>query len=141
MGTENHGMSQRGGSVRCDIKIGDFSMPVIDKGQADLMLGLDENECLRYIHFLKKDACIVVNARKTFPKIPFSLLQIDANEKIKEEKFSGLKLNIYLLGKVLSSVKNFPFSILEVEQALKDLSENESQDNIDLLLQSTHNHL
>ena len=42
LGTENHGMSQRGGAVSCDIKIGDFSNPVIDNGQADLIIGLDE---------------------------------------------------------------------------------------------------
>jgi len=40
LGTENHGMSQRGGSVSCDIKIGEFTNPVIDKNQADLMIAL-----------------------------------------------------------------------------------------------------
>jgi len=55
LGTENHGMSQRGGAVSCDIKVGDFTNPVIDNGQADLIIGLDANETLRNLHLLKPD--------------------------------------------------------------------------------------
>jgi len=139
IGTENHGMSQRGGSVRCDIKIGDFSMPVIDKGQADLIVGLDENECLRHIHFLNKDACIVVNAKDTFPQLPFSVLRVDANEKIIKQKLSNAKLNIYLLGKVISSVKDFPFSLEDIQQALKETNESYADENIQALLSSLEN--
>ena len=59
LGTENHGMSQRGGAVSCFIKVGDFSNPVIDKAQADLLIGLDKNETLRNLSYLKKSGVVV----------------------------------------------------------------------------------
>jgi len=73
LGTENHGMSQRGGEVSCDIKIGGFSNPVIDKGQADLMISLEINEGLRNIMLLKLSGTFVTNARAKdkMPELPF----------------------------------------------------------------------
>ncbi|MBQ7271934.1 MAG: 2-oxoacid:acceptor oxidoreductase family protein, partial [Campylobacter sp.] len=44
LGTENHGMSQRGGSVSCGIKIGDFFSPNIDENSADLLIALEQTE-------------------------------------------------------------------------------------------------
>lgn len=49
LGTENHGMSQRGGSVSCYVKIGDFYAPAIDEGQADLLIALEGIEALRNV--------------------------------------------------------------------------------------------
>ena len=68
LGTENHGMSQRGGSVSSHIKIGDFYNPLIDYAQADLLIGLEKNETLLNLPYLKKEGNVVVNA-DIFPKI------------------------------------------------------------------------
>ena len=54
LGTENHGMSQRGGSVSCGIKIGDFFSPNIDENSADLLIALEQTEALRYLQFLNQ---------------------------------------------------------------------------------------
>ena len=53
--SEVHGMSQRGGSVVTYVRYGEkvFS-PVIDKGQADVIISFEILEAARYVDFLKK---------------------------------------------------------------------------------------
>lgn len=53
MGSEDHGMSQRGGSVITYLKIGDFNSPLVKKGNADILLSLERNEAYKTVHFLK----------------------------------------------------------------------------------------
>ena len=50
--SEIHGMSQRGGSV---------TSPVIELGNADMIVAFEEMEALRYLDYLKPDGKIVVN--------------------------------------------------------------------------------
>lgn len=53
IGSEDHGMSQRGGSVITYLKIGQFDGPLVKKGKADLLLSLEKNEAYKTLHFLK----------------------------------------------------------------------------------------
>ncbi len=53
IGSEDHGMSQRGGSVMTHLKIGDFDSPLVKKGSADILLSLEKNEAYRTLHFVK----------------------------------------------------------------------------------------
>ena len=53
IGSEDHGMSQRGGSVITHLKIGDFDSPLVKKGSADLLLSLEKNEAYKTLHYLK----------------------------------------------------------------------------------------
>ena len=66
--SEVHGMSQRGGSVVTYVKYGDtvFS-PIIDKGEADIILAFERLEALRALPFLKKDGKIILNDRAIAP--------------------------------------------------------------------------
>ena len=60
--SEVHGMAQRGGSVVTFVRFGDkVSEPVVEEGQADLVIAFERLEALRYAHFLKKDGVLVVN--------------------------------------------------------------------------------
>ena len=60
--SEVHGMAQRGGSVVTFVRFGEkVSEPVVEEGQADLIIAFERLEALRYAHFLKKDGVIVVN--------------------------------------------------------------------------------
>ncbi|MCK4556295.1 MAG: 2-oxoacid:acceptor oxidoreductase family protein, partial [Candidatus Aminicenantes bacterium] len=43
MGSETHGMSQRGGSVIAHLKLGKFQSPVIRTGTADVLYSFEEN--------------------------------------------------------------------------------------------------
>lgn len=133
LGTENHGMSQRGGAVSCDIKVGDFSNPVIDNGQADLIIGLDANETLRNLHLLKQGASVVSNADKAFPALPFEVILADANKKALNNEFPIQGLNVFMLGVVLEKVKDFPFSTEEVRQAITQMNAKVAAQNMQVL--------
>ena len=63
--SEVHGMSQRGGSVVTYVKYGEevFS-PVIDKGQADIILAFEKLEAFRAMPYLKKGGKMIVNVQE-----------------------------------------------------------------------------
>lgn len=136
LGTENHGMSQRGGSVSCYVKIGDFYAPAIDEGQADLLIALEGNEALRNIQYLNKDkGTIVVNATKKFPKVDFETYTIDAFKKAKAKEFPIDALNVYMLGATLTLDPHFPFSTKEIEEAITMMNAKVAEQNISVLHQ------
>ena len=60
--SEVHGMAQRGGSVVTFVRYGDkVAEPIVEEGQADVIIAFERLEALRYAHFLKKDGALVVN--------------------------------------------------------------------------------
>lgn len=60
--SEVHGMAQRGGSVVTFVRFGDcVAEPVVEEGQADLVIAFERLEALRYAHYLKKDGVLAVN--------------------------------------------------------------------------------
>jgi len=61
IGSETHGMSQRGGSVITHLKLGDFQSPLIRTGSADILYSLDINETYRALKFLKEGGLCFVN--------------------------------------------------------------------------------
>ena len=66
--SEVHGMSQRGGSVVTYVKYGqDIASPIIDKGEADVILAFERLEALRALPYLKKGGKIIVNDRAIDP--------------------------------------------------------------------------
>lgn len=66
--SEVHGMAQRGGSVVTFIRFGEkVSEPVVEVGEADILISFERLEALRYAHFLKKDGTIIVNDCKIEP--------------------------------------------------------------------------
>ncbi len=133
IGTENHGMSQRGGAVSCDIKIGDFKNPVIDKNQADLVIGLDKNESLRNLAYLKQDGVVVVNSDENYPKIPLKVVKANVNKKALNGEFPIQGLNVYMLGVVIKTVENFPFSKDDIKEAIKKINPKLAEQNFEIL--------
>jgi indolepyruvate ferredoxin oxidoreductase beta subunit len=53
IGSEDHGMSQRGGSVMTHLKVGHFDSPLVRKGSADILLSLEKNEAYKTLYYLK----------------------------------------------------------------------------------------
>ncbi len=52
--SEVHGMSQRGGSVVTYVRFGErVYSPIVDKGQADLIVSFEKLETARYLEDLK----------------------------------------------------------------------------------------
>ena len=65
---EVHGMSQRGGSVVTYVRYGDkVYSPIIDKGQADVIISFEKLEAARYMSYLKKGGKIVVSDQEIDP--------------------------------------------------------------------------
>ena len=66
--SEVHGMSQRGGSVVTYVKYGEaVHSPIIDKGEADIILAFERLEAYRALPWLKKGGKIIVNDQKINP--------------------------------------------------------------------------
>ncbi len=66
--SEVHGMSQRGGSVVTYVKYGEVvSSPIIDKGEADVILAFEKLEAIRALPFLKIGGKIILNDREIAP--------------------------------------------------------------------------
>ena len=58
--SEVHGMSQRGGSVVTYVKYGDrVDSPVIEKGEADVIISFEQLEAARWLPFLKKGGKVI----------------------------------------------------------------------------------
>ena len=111
--SEVHGMAQRGGSVVTFVRFGEkVNEPVVEEGQADVIISFERLEALRYAHFLKKDGVLIVNdcridpmtvviGAKTYPE--------NIIEELKKEhkvySIDGQKIAIELgNSKVLNSV-------------------------------------
>ncbi len=66
--SEVHGMAQRGGSVVTFVRFGEkVSEPVVEEGEADVIIAFERLEAQRYAHFLKKDGVLVVNDTRIDP--------------------------------------------------------------------------
>lgn len=60
--SEVHGMAQRGGSVVTFVRYGkEVAEPIVEEGQADVLIAFERLEALRYAHFLKKDGALIIN--------------------------------------------------------------------------------
>ena len=134
--SEVHGMSQRGGSVVTYVRFGDkVYSPVIDKGEADLILAFEKMEAARWIEYLKKDGKIIVNTQEMDPmpvitgaasypqdlikKMQAAGAQVDAQDflAIANKAGSSKAVNIALMGRLS---KSFPEISSEVwQQGLK----------------------
>lgn len=70
--SEVHGMSQRGGSVVTYVRYADepgekVASPIIEKGEADIILSFEKLEAARWLPYLKKGGKIVCNTQEMDP--------------------------------------------------------------------------
>lgn len=66
--SEVHGMSQRGGSVVTYVRYGtEVFSPVIDKGEANMIISFEELEAARWLPYLKENGTIIVNKQEINP--------------------------------------------------------------------------
>ena len=66
--SEVHGMAQRGGSVVTFVRYGEkVAEPIVEEGQADVLIAFEMLEALRYAHYLKKDGVIIINEQQIDP--------------------------------------------------------------------------
>ena len=134
--SEIHGMSQRGGSVSTELKIGDYNSSFIPEHGADMLLSFEPIETVRGLDKVNDDTKIVFN---THPIVPASsdkpypgvgnitdvlkenfkhVLPIDGT-KLAMDAGNVLALNMVLLGAVTADDK-FPLSKESVIAAMKN---------------------
>ena len=90
--SEVHGMSQRGGSVVTYVKFGDkVYSPIIDKGEADIILAFEMLEAYRALPYLKKGGKIIVNNQEMNP-MPVIIGVMEYPKNIKEKLESIVNL-------------------------------------------------
>ncbi len=66
--SEVHGMSQRGGSVVTYVKYGDkVHSPIVDRGEADVILAFELLEAYRALPYLKEGGKIIINNQQIDP--------------------------------------------------------------------------
>ncbi len=129
--SEVHGMSQRGGSVVTYVKYGDeVYSPVIEKGEADLILSFEELEAARWLPYLKKGGRLITNTQRIDPmpvitgaaqypeniteKLKKSGADVTAADALSaaEEAGSPKAVNVVLMG-MLSKSTDFPEEVWE----------------------------
>lgn len=124
--SEVHGMAQRGGSVVTHVKISEdtVSSPLIEEGDADVIIAFEELEAYRWLPYLKKGGTIYVNTQQILP-MPVILGQAEYPDNVMdvlEEKAGTVKafdaleiaescgsvkaVNVVLLG---AASKDLPF--------------------------------
>ncbi len=91
--SEVHGMSQRGGSVVTYVRAGEkVYSPVIDKGEADVIISFEALESARWLPYLKKGGVIISNTAQIDP-MPVIMGNAEYPENILE-KISALGVKV-----------------------------------------------
>jgi len=66
--SEVHGMSQRGGSVVTYVRLGEkIHSPLVEKGEADIIISFEQLESMRWAEYLKCGGKFIVNEQKIDP--------------------------------------------------------------------------
>lgn len=82
--SEVHGMAQRGGSVVTYVRYGEqVAEPIVEEGQADVLIAFERLEALRYAHYLKADGALIVNDWRINP-MPVVIGQAEYPDQILE---------------------------------------------------------
>lgn len=143
---ETHGLAQRSGSIYTHIRIGEevFS-PLIPYGEANVLLGMEAIESLRYIEFLQPNGMVILNnyiwqpVQSTYdrvmnsykPYIEFTeitskLEQVTENlhivnaSELAEKAGHSLTSNVVLLG-ALAKVDGFPLALKQLTEAIPEV--------------------
>lgn len=106
--SEIHGMSQRGGSVTSHIVYSkdEVYAPVIDKGEADILVAFEEMEANRWIEYLKIGGKVVINDYQIM-SIPILVGAFDYPDGIKEYIKENVKdCIIYDAAKIAREIGN-----------------------------------
>ena len=71
--SEVHGMSQRGGSVVTYVRYGEkVYSPIIDKGEADIIISFELLEAARWVEYLNEDGILLTNTQRIWQFSPRS---------------------------------------------------------------------
>jgi indolepyruvate ferredoxin oxidoreductase beta subunit len=135
--SEVHGMAQRGGSVVTHVRYGEkVNAPLVEIGEADVILSFEKLETSRYAHYLKQGGTIIANVQEIDPmpvvigaaKYPSGIVEglqetkevVAVNALEEAKKLGNIKVvNTFVLG-VLAQYLHFDKNewILAIEQTV-----------------------
>ena len=126
--SEVHGMAQRGGSVVTFVRYGEkVTEPIVEEGQADVLIAFERLEAMRYSHFLKKTGVLIVNDQRIDP-MPVVIGNAVYPEHIIEElekDHKVLKVDAMEEAKKLGNPKVFNIIVLGIAAAHMDFSKED----------------
>ncbi len=126
--SEVHGMAQRGGSVVTFVRYGEkVTEPIVEEGQADVLIAFERLEALRYAHFLKKDGVLIVNDQRIDP-MPVVIGKAIYPENILEDlskTYQILKVDALDEAKKLGNQKVFNIIVLGVAAQHMDFTKED----------------
>ena len=132
--SEVHGMAQRGGSVVTFVRYGEqVAEPIVEVGQADVLIAFERLEALRYIHYLKKDGVLIVNDQRIDPiTVVTGMAEYPENiiENL-EKEHKVLKVDAATEAKNLGNSKVFNIIVLGLAGAHMDFSKEQWLDVIE----------
>ncbi len=141
---EQHGLSQRSGSIYVHLRIGEDAIsPLVPYGEADVLISMEAIESLRYIEFLKDNGVVLTNERVLHHPVETSEVVDEDKEYVDfDDVLKGLKEvtdrinmidstglaedagnprteNVVLLGAV-SALNEFPIDIDVLKNVVED---------------------
>ncbi len=125
--SEVHGMSQRGGSVVTYVRYGEkVYSPLIEKGEADLIIAFEQLEALRWVDYLHKDGKMIVNEQEIDP-MPVIIGKAKYPEKILDTlktSYSIYSLDALKIARACGTIKAVNIVLLGVMAKLAGMDKN-----------------
>jgi indolepyruvate ferredoxin oxidoreductase beta subunit len=78
---EQHGLSQRQGSIYVHFRIGNPISPLIPYGKADMVIAMEASEVLRYIEYLKEGGVVIMSNRRMASVTETETVALDKEKK------------------------------------------------------------
>lgn len=78
---EQHGLSQRQGSIYVHFRIGKPISPLIPYGRADMVIAMEASEVLRYIEYLKEGGVVIMSNRRMASVTETEIVALDKENK------------------------------------------------------------
>ncbi len=120
-GIEQHGLAQRGGSIKCHVRFGSSELftPMVRQGGADLVIAAEALEGLRSLYYVNPKTKILLNLERTIPvesyfkgddypsndeiiagikKFSSEVYSVDGSNKVREATGESFFTNSFLLG-------------------------------------------
>ena len=151
MGSELHGMAQRGGKVMSTIRIGDAHSSMIGSGEADVILGLEPVETYRHLNLASKDTVIITSTNAIYPFTVTSgneeypdveeLLQgignctkkpvkLDVEKLLSENDLPSIVSSTIMLGALLGVISDFPVSAEKLKEVIRTVPLKLVEENV-----------
>lgn len=126
LGSETHGMAQRGGSVVSHLKLGKGPGPLVASGEADVLISLERLETYRNLAFLKDGGACFANlpsgavdprVKDYFDRRGVSFFGLDA-DGVATAAGAPQSCNVAMIG-LFAAWPSCPFSRDELRSALE----------------------